>query len=677
MRFIKKLSIFEKQIILLFLVFSVALSAISSLSIYGILEKQNIQEFKEEISYIVLASSAGLNGDQLDKIHTSPETTVAEYKDYQAYLNDVIKNIPQADDLYTLRMDEDGNVVFGVEAYSGEDAPAVGEVYPDATDTLIEAFSNGAVISVEPDVYTDEWGTWLSAYTPIYRSDGTVAEILAVDMIADSFLENKRQAFTTAMIIFFVSIPIGLLTGYFVGKALSKPIVQLRDELAGLSIGKIPTDLEDSFISKQKGEIGEIGRYFTLTKRYLAGMAHLAGRIASGDLSMQVNPTSDKDEIGTAFSKMVTNLNQQMRSLLNYSHDLMDNSNKLADISHKADLETKEIAITMREVSVSSSKTSDDLSSTLESIEEMEQAIDEVSTGAVGQSTSIGEMALLFNNLNTAIRSVGSNISQMVKSSSQAIETAKDGSDTVEKTIRGMATIKEKVNISTQKVEDMLARSEQINIILETIDDIASQTNLLALNAAIEAARAGESGKGFAVVAEEVRQLADRSHDASKEIASLIKDIKSAISQTASAMADGAKEVETGEQLANQSGTSLGNIIQSNEEVNRQTELVLEATEHIEKLSTELANQSLNVSNVVEQNTIATEQMLTNSKVITETIRGISKMGENNSVSANHAATNIGGLTTQVEQVGVSASDLHEMAKNLSNMVSQFKVENN
>jgi methyl-accepting chemotaxis protein len=677
MRIIKKLSIFEKQIILLFTGFSIALSAISSLSIYGILEKQNIREFKEEISYIVLASSAGLNGDQLDKIHTSPKTTVAEYTVYQSYLSDAIKNIPQADDLYTLRMDEDRNVVFGIDAYSGEDAPAIGEIYPDATETLIEAFSSGAIITVEPDVYTDEWGTWLSAYTPIYRSDGTVAEILAVDMIADSFLGNKKQAFTTAMIIFFVSIPIGLLTGYFVGKALCKPIIHLKDELAGLSVGMIPTDLEDNFISKQKGEIGEIGRYFTLTKRYLAGMAHLAGRIASGDLSMQVNPTSDKDEIGIAFSKMVTNLNQQMRSLLNYSHDLMDNSNKLADISHNADLETKEIAVTMREVSVSSSKTSNDLSSTLESIEEMEQAIDEVSTGAVGQSSSINEMALLFNNLNTAIRSVGSNISQMVKSSSHAIETAKDGSDTVEKTIHGMAIIKEKVNISTQKVEDMLARSEQINIILETIDDIAAQTNLLALNAAIEAARAGESGKGFAVVAEEVRQLADRSHDASKEIASLIRDIKSAITQTATAMADGAKEVETGEQLANQSGTSLDNIIQSNEEVNRQTERVLEATEQIEKLSTELANQSMNVSNVVEQNTVATEQMSNNSKIITETIREIAKMGENNSKSANHTATNIEGLTTQVEQVGVSASDLHEMAKNLSSMVSQFKVENN
>ncbi|MEN6524360.1 MAG: PDC sensor domain-containing protein, partial [Anaerolineaceae bacterium] len=188
MRFIKKLSVFEKQIIALFTLFSIALSAISSFSIYKVLEKQNTKEFKEEISYIVLTSSAGLNGDQLDKIHASPETTVTEYKIYQAYLQDAIKNIPQADDLYTLRMDEDGNVVFGVDAYSGEDAPAVGEVYLDATNTLQEAFSSDAIVSVEPDIYTDEWGTWLSAYTPIYRSDGTVAEILAVDMIADSFL---------------------------------------------------------------------------------------------------------------------------------------------------------------------------------------------------------------------------------------------------------------------------------------------------------------------------------------------------------------------------------------------------------------------------------------------------------------------------------------------------------
>jgi len=110
----------------------------------------------------------------------------------------------------------------------------------------------------------------------------------------------------------------------------------------------------------------------------------------------------------------------------------------------------------------------------------------------------------------------------------------------------------------------------EIGEIILVIDDIAEQTNLLALNAAIEAAQAGEHGRGFAVVADEVRKLAERSGQASKEIAALINTIQADTGKSIQAMEEGTKEVEKGSQLADRAGTALQEIDRTIEEANRQ-----------------------------------------------------------------------------------------------------------
>jgi twitching motility protein PilJ len=143
-----------------------------------------------------------------------------------------------------------------------------------------------------------------------------------------------------------------------------------------------------------------------------------------------------------------------------------------------------------------------------------------------------------------------------------ASATALKGGEAVERTVAGILEIRETVAETTRKVKRLAESSQEISKIVALISTIASRTNLLALNASIEAARAGEAGRGFAIVADEVRQLADRSAKALKEIEQIVMQIQSETGSVMTAMEEGTQQVIEGTKLAEQAKRSLEDIIQ-------------------------------------------------------------------------------------------------------------------
>jgi len=180
--------------------------------------------------------------------------------------------------------------------------------------------------------------------------------------------------------------------------------------------------------------------------------------------------------------------------------------------------------------------TIDEISVTTESVRlsssEIGSASDDLSRRTEQQAASLEETAAALDEITSTVKSS----SQRAEEASDMVGSAKTGAETSGKVVKNAISAMEKIEES----------SKQISHIISVIDDIAFQTNLLALNAGVEAARAGEAGKGFAVVAQEVRELAQRSANAAKEIKTLI--------ETSST------QVGAGVSLVNETGTALGEI---------------------------------------------------------------------------------------------------------------------
>ena len=481
-----------------------------------------------------------------------------------------------------------------------------------------------------------------------------------------------------------MGVSIGLLISLMiaiwliVGKMITKPVRLITTGAQLLSVGDINlTGMDRKQTAKvdlRHDELGEVGIAFSDLITYLKDKTFIAQQIAEGDLTAEVKVMGEKDQLGQALKQMILGLRGLIGNVNVSATEVHGTSEELAKSAEQASLVAGLITNTMQEIAKTSGSQLDSVSSSASTVEELSRAIDGVAHGAQDQANAVTQSAEITSQLSRTIEKVAGNIQTVVNQANAAATAAKTGVDKVETTLSEMQAIRKVVELSTAKVLEMGTHSEQIGQIVITIDDIASQTNLLALNAAIEAARAGEAGKGFAVVASEVRNLAERSSIATREIGGLIHSIQQVVEEAIKNMQNGRDEVEKGVNLASEAGNSLQDILIAANAVNAQAVEAASAAQQMSAAAGELVSAVDSVSAVVEENTAATEEMAAGSSEMMQSIEMISSVTEQNTSSMEEVAASAEEMARQVEEVTVSAGELSSLAGKLSEIVKAFKL---
>jgi methyl-accepting chemotaxis protein len=293
----------------------------------------------------------------------------------------------------------------------------------------------------------------------------------------------------------------------------------------------------------------------------------------------------------------------------------------------------------VNEVSISLNNLIFEIAGAVESVSqvsfEISDAAETIAASASEQSAQADEVAGAVESMTKTISENAASAAKTAKEAEYNGNIAKEGGEVVVQTVDKMRDIAKVVKKSTETIEKLGDSSKRIGEIISVIDDIADQTNLLALNAAIEAARAGEQGRGFAVVADEVRKLAERTSEATRQIATMIKTVQSETQEAVDAMKLGDVEVGAGIELADKAGEALSKILASAKKLGEMVGYIADASEKQSSMSEEIAKNVLSISQVSNDS------------------------------------------SRQIHDIASASSQMEKLTTNLKSSVNQFVIDNN
>ncbi|NJL06236.1 MAG: methyl-accepting chemotaxis protein [Chloroflexaceae bacterium] len=240
---------------------------------------------------------------------------------------------------------------------------------------------------------------------------------------------------------------------------------------------------------------------------------------------------------------------------------------------------------------------------------ELQATSQQQASGSTEQASAVSQVTTTVEELGTTARQIAQSADHVAQAAQQTLEYLSDGQQAVDESIQAMERIRVRMQDISVRVLGLGERSQQIGEIIDLIDDISDETHLLALNAAIEAAGAGEHGRRFSVVAAEVKNLANRTLQAAKEVKDVIAEIRQATNAAVLAAEEGGKEVEKGSELTYRAGQVMDTILMMAERTAQSGAEIGMATAQQQSASEQVVEAMREIAEVARQTAAGARQM--------------------------------------------------------------------
>ncbi|HCG6898777.1 TPA: methyl-accepting chemotaxis protein [Vibrio parahaemolyticus] len=248
--------------------------------------------------------------------------------------------------------------------------------------------------------------------------------------------------------------------------------------------------------------------------------------------------------------------------------------------------------------------------------EVMTLSMSETKESAQEEFNEIDQLATAMSEMSSTVQTVADHAQTASSLTEQASTQAVTGQQFLQSTVVKMSELSSDIASSAQAVNQVEERVESIGSVVGTIQGISEQTNLLALNAAIEAARAGEAGRGFAVVADEVRNLAQRTQQATVEIQEMITQLQASATSAVDLMEKSVVEAAEGVELVSNAGSELDGIVTQVTQINDMNFQIATASGQQSSVAEEMSQNLTNVRELVEASVVVVTELLETSEMM-------------------------------------------------------------
>ena len=465
---------------------------------------------------------------------------VVYYRADVDFMNDIVKHISVGQGSYAYILDENNNVIAHKnEKYIMNDKYK--EMIPKDIKNCISSQNGSMTCSYGGDKY-------ICGYSKIDKTANWRVVIASPESAYNSDILRFVKKLVISDIIALIA---AIIVALIIARVISRPIVRVKNLLSALAQGDLSVQLNDT---KNKDELGILQNSAVSLNRMLSDMLTQSGDVLSKMAAYDLT-SEDMREYPGKFNELAASINSIKAILSNMILNIQNSSVNV-------DGGSKQLA----------------------------EAASMLSEGTMAQASSLQKLV-------TDVE----NVAQNINANSDKTIFVNESLGNLDSEIKdGNQKMQELSNV-VRTVEEM---SEDIKKIVNTIDGIAFQTNILALNASVEAARAGESGRGFAVVAQEIGTLATKSSDASKKTAELIEKC--------------IKGIESAKEYADITSDSLAKIVSDSNNIANAFDEMSKANEIQAKNANDIRNEIENISQVVQSNTATAQQTAASTEVLSE-----------------------------------------------------------